>query len=204
MRKLFESDTYLVCAAPLAQLDRASGYEPEGREFESLRARHFFIRFLVKAFPPQFFDFLMEQALIEAKSAYALGDVPVGAVVAVDGQIVAKAHNEIEARGDATRHAEILAIQRASEVQGGWRLDNAVLCVTLEPCPMCASAMKLARIPVLAFGARDENRGALGSIFDIGPDLRIGPEPRVIAGVRAEECAAILQEFFREKRRRRE
>ncbi len=149
---------------------------------------------------PQFLDFLMEEALAEAEKAFAAGDVPIGAVVASGTEIVARAHNEIEALRDATRHAELLAIQRAAAVKGDWRLDEAVLCVTLEPCTMCAGAIKQARVPVVVFGAFDEKRGAFGSLFDLAPDARLGPVPRIVSGVRAEECRRLLQRFFEEKR----
>ena len=150
---------------------------------------------------PQFLEFLMDEALAEARLAGAAGDVPVGAVVAVGAAIVGRGHNRIEARQDPTGHAELFAIRAAAAATGDWRLERAVLCVTIEPCPMCASAIKLARVPVVVFGAYDEQRGAFGSIFDLAPDLRIGPEPRVIAGIRAEECARLLKNFFAEKRR---
>jgi len=143
----------------------------------------------------------MQEAIAEACLASAGGDVPIGAVVAADGEIIARGHNEIEARKDATAHAELLAIQRAAAALGDWRLRETLLCVTIEPCPMCASAIKLARVPVVVFGAADEKRGAFGSLFDLAPDTRIGPEPRVISGIRAEECARLLQVFFDEKRR---
>ena len=139
----------------------------------------------------------MDAALSEAREAQGKGEVPVGAVLAVDGEIVASAHNEVEDRNDVSAHAEMLVIRRASECLKNWRLSKAILCVTLEPCAMCMGAIKLARIPMLAFGARDERLGAAGSLYDLSAGY---DALRVISGVQEVECREILQAFFKEKR----
>lgn len=151
---------------------------------------------------PEYLEELMELALQEARTAYQAGEVPVGAVLAVNGEIIAKAHNEIESKHDATCHAERLVISKASEKLKDWRLADAVLCVTLEPCAMCIGAVKLARIPLLVYGAKDSKMGACGSLFDLSEDSRLGPVPRVISGIKEQVCAALLKDFFRDKRER--
>jgi len=139
---------------------------------------------------------LMGQALTEARKALEHDDVPVGAVVVVDGEVVAAAHNERELRGDPTAHAEILAIRAAAEVVGSSRLDGAVLVSTLEPCPMCAGAALMARIGRVVFGAEDMKTGAVGSLYNIGADPRLNHEFDVKPRVRQGECAELLQEFL--------
>ncbi len=138
----------------------------------------------------------MELALAEARSASAHGDVPVGAVVWHDGDVVASRHNERERTGDPTAHAEMLALRDAAARLGGWRLDGATVAVTLEPCPMCAGALQQARVGRVVFGADDPKAGALGSLYNVGADPRLNHEFDVVPGVRAAECAALLQEFF--------
>jgi tRNA(adenine34) deaminase len=145
-------------------------------------------------------DVLMVAALEEARLAPAHGDVPVGAVVAVDGEIVARRHNERESTGDPTAHAELLALRDAASVAGRWRLDQATLVVTLEPCPMCAGAAWAARLGRLVFGAADDRAGAVGSLYNLTADPRLNHETEVTAGVRATECAALLTGFFAEHR----
>lgn len=147
-----------------------------------------------------FANYLMQEALKEAEEANIHRDVPIGAVVAVNGEIIARAHNEIELKKDATCHAEVLAIQRASQVQSDWRLDDAILCVTVEPCPMCAGAIRQARVNTVIYGCMDPQRGALGSLFDLSLDPRLGSIPRVISGINSEEAANLLQSFFKGKR----
>jgi tRNA(adenine34) deaminase len=144
----------------------------------------------------------MGVALEEARSAPMHGDVPVGAVVVrlADGEIIARRHNERERTGDATAHAEILALRDASSAVGSWRLDDHALVVTLEPCAMCAGAAVSARIGAVAFGAADPKAGALGSLYHLGSDPRLNHEFPVVDGVRADECAALLGEFFAERR----
>ena len=145
-------------------------------------------------------DELMELALAEARTAPAHGDVPVGAVVWLDGEVVARSHNERERTGDPTAHAEILALRDAADRRGGWRLDGATVAVTLEPCPMCAGALQQARVARVVFGADDPKAGALGSLYNLGADPRLNHEFEVVPGVRAEECAALLQDFFSDLR----
>ncbi|MFE1443279.1 nucleoside deaminase [Streptomyces sp. NPDC058739] len=159
----------------------------------------------------------MRLALEEAELAVRGGDVPVGAVVlAADGRtVLAVAHNEREAGGDPTAHAEVLAIRRAAarlreagapdatgEAAGGrragdWRLTGCTLVVTLEPCTMCAGAIVLSRVDRVVYGARDEKAGAAGSLWDVVRDRRLNHRPEVVEGVLAEECARQLTEFFR-------
>ena len=145
-------------------------------------------------------DELMGLALDEARSAPAHGDVPVGAVVWLDGDVVARRHNERELTGDPTAHAEILALRDAAARMGGWRLDGATVAVTLEPCPMCAGALQQARVARVVFGADDPKAGALGSLYNLGADPRLNHEFEVVPRARAEECAALLQEFFSDLR----
>jgi tRNA(adenine34) deaminase len=143
---------------------------------------------------------LIELALAEAALAPVHGDVPVGAVVAVDGRVVASRHNEREHLGDPTAHAEMLAIRDAAETIGEWRLSGATLAATLEPCPMCAGAAQSARVAKVVFGADDPKSGACGSLYNLGADPRLNHEYQVVAGVRGAECAAQLAEFFAELR----
>lgn len=124
-------------------------------------------------------------------------DVPVGAVVAgPDGAVLATAANAREASGDPTAHAEVLALRAAAAATGSWRLDGAVLAVTLEPCTMCAGAAVLARVGRVVYGAHDEKAGAVGSLWDVVRDRRLNHRPEVVAGVRQAECAALLRSFF--------
>ncbi|GGX15771.1 tRNA adenosine(34) deaminase TadA [Streptomyces lomondensis] len=140
----------------------------------------------------------MRRALDEAAEAVRGGDVPVGAVVlAEDGTVLATGHNEREAGGDPTAHAEVLALRRAAAGLGQWRLAGCTLVVTLEPCTMCAGAIQQSRVDRLVYGARDEKAGAAGSLWDLLRDRRLNHRPEVIEGVLAEECARLLTEFFR-------
>jgi tRNA(adenine34) deaminase len=139
-------------------------------------------------------------ALEEAASALAHGDVPVGAVVLVDGEVVARRHNERELTSDPTAHAEVLALRDAAAALGRWRLDHATLVVTLEPCPMCAGAAVSARLPTVVFGAPDPKAGAMGSLYNLGTDPRLNHEVQVVHGVRTDEAAALLTTFFAERR----
>ena len=143
---------------------------------------------------------LMGLALAEARAAPAHGDVPVGAVVWLDGEVIARRHNERERTGDPTAHAEILAVQDAAARLGGWRLDNATVAVTLEPCAMCAGALQQARVGRVVFGADDPKAGALGSLYNLGVDPRLNHGFEVVPWVRADECADLLQGFFSELR----
>lgn len=140
---------------------------------------------------------LMGQALDEARSVVRHGDVPIGAlVVDPDGQVVAAGGNERELTGDPTAHAEIVALRRACEQAGTWRLEGYTMVVTLEPCTMCAGAIAAARMQRVVFGAYDEKAGAVASLFDVLRDPRLPHRVEVIGGIRADECAAILQDFF--------
>jgi tRNA(adenine34) deaminase len=138
----------------------------------------------------------MQVALDEAARAPAHGDVPVGAVVLIDGNVVARRHNEREASGDPTAHAEILALRDAAAAAGTWRLDGATLVVTLEPCPMCAGALVAARVGRLVFGAVDPKAGACGSLYNLCVDPRLNHELPVTGGVMAEQAGGLLESFF--------
>jgi len=143
----------------------------------------------------------MEAAIAEARAAASDGEVPIGAVVTWDGRIVGRGRNRVETTQDPTAHAEILAIGAASQTVKSWRLDEGTLYVTLEPCHMCAGAIVLARIPRLVYGARDPKAGACGSLANVCQDLRLNHRAEVQPGVLAEECGALLESFFRSKRR---
>jgi tRNA(adenine34) deaminase len=142
----------------------------------------------------------MEVALEEARKAEAHGDVPIGAAIFRDGELLSRAGNERELRRDPTAHAELLAIRAAAAELGGWRLPGTTLFVTLEPCAMCAGAIVLARIPLLDFATRDPKAGAAGSVLDVLAEPALNHRPEVVAGVREAECAALLQEFFANRR----
>lgn len=140
-------------------------------------------------------------ALDVARQALAADEVPVGAVVLdASGAVVASAHNEREAHDDPTAHAEVVALRRAAALLGSWRLDGCTLAVTLEPCTMCAGAIVLARVARLVFGAWDPKAGAVGSLWDVVRDRRLNHRPEVHSGVRADECAALLEAYFAAKR----
>jgi tRNA(adenine34) deaminase len=142
----------------------------------------------------------MRVALEEAAEAAAHGEVPVGAVVLVDGQVVARRHNEREARQDPTAHAELLALADAAASLGSWRLTEATLVVTLEPCPMCAGALVNARVGRLVFGAPDPKAGACGSLYNLCCDPRLNHELAVTPGVLEVQGAAVLAAFFAGRR----
>ena len=142
----------------------------------------------------------MEQALQEAKKAYHIEEVPIGAVIVKDGEIIARGHNLRETYKDPTLHAEIVAIREAAKKLGGWRLSGCVLYVTIEPCPMCAGAIIQARIERVIYGARDPKAGCAGSLYNLLTDFRFNHRADVVPGVMEEECRGILQKFFRDKR----
>ena len=144
----------------------------------------------------------MDRALQQAQEAAAAGDVPVGAVVVREGEVVAAAHNRREADQDPTAHAELLALRQAAAALGSWRLEGCTLYVTLEPCTMCAGALVLARLPALVFGAVDPKAGAVGSLYDVARDARLNHRVEVTGGVMAEECGGVLTRFFRARRPR--
>jgi tRNA(adenine34) deaminase len=149
--------------------------------------------------PPVFFprdEYFMRLALREAERALEHDDVPVGCVIARDQEVIAAAPNERELRGDPTAHAEILALREASRVLGSWRLSDAVMYVTLEPCAMCAGAIVLARVPRVVFGAWDPKAGAAGSVLDVLAEPKLNHRPEVAGGLLAEESSELLRQFF--------
>ena len=143
---------------------------------------------------------LMRAALDEAKIAADLGEVPVGAVVAKDGEIVARAHNLRESGKNATYHAELMAIDAACKALGGWRLWQCELFVTLEPCPMCAGAMVMSQLSACVYGAADARQGCCGSVYDLPGDAALSGVTAWRAGVLADECAEVMRGFFAKKR----
>ena len=147
------------------------------------------------------FEPAMRLALAEAVRAGQRGEVPVGAVVVDrDGSVLSAAGNDRETSGDPTAHAEVLALRAAAEAAGRWRLAGCTLVVTLEPCTMCAGAAVLARVDRVVYGAADEKAGAAGSLWDVIRDRRLNHRPEVVMGVLAGECAAVLRDFFAERR----
>jgi tRNA(adenine34) deaminase len=142
----------------------------------------------------------MREALKQAADAATHGDVPIGAVVVDDGNIIAAAGNERELRHDPTAHAELLALKSAAEAKGTWRLEGATMYVTLEPCAMCAGALVLARVRRLVYGPLDTKAGAAYSLYNIPQDRRLNHYVEITAGVLADESAALLREFFEGRR----
>lgn len=143
----------------------------------------------------------MDLALTEAALAAAHDDVPIGAVVVRDGEVIGRGHNRREADGDPTAHAEVLALRAASQTTGHWRLTGCTLYVTLEPCVMCAGALVLARVDRVVFAADDDKAGAVGAIYDIPRDPRLNHTVEVIRGIRAEVARDLLTGFFDARRR---
>jgi tRNA(adenine34) deaminase len=151
--------------------------------------------------PPGAYDAAMRTALEVAGEALASGDVPIGAVVLdSSGSVVGRGHNVRERDGDPTGHAELEAVRRSARAQGGWRLAGCTLVVTLEPCTMCAGAIVLSRLDRLVFGAFDPKAGAVGSLWDVVRDRRLNHRPEVVSGVLADECSALLDDFFAHQR----
>ena len=144
--------------------------------------------------------YFMRLALREAEHATRHGDVPIGAVVVLDGEVIGAAGNERELRRSPVAHAEMIAIEQAAAHMGSWRLLNTVLYVTLEPCPMCAGAIVQARIPRLVYGATDEKGGAAGTLYNICQDDRLNHCLDMTSGVLADESAALLRQFFQARR----
>ena len=142
----------------------------------------------------------MRLAMAEARAAPAHEDVPIGAVVTHRGKVVGAGHNERELRQDPTAHAEALALRRAAEYLGSWRVLDSTLYVTLEPCAMCAGAIVLARVPRVVFASADPKAGAAGSVLDILAEPRLNHRPEVLGGLLADECAAMLRGFFASRR----
>ena len=147
-------------------------------------------------------DMYMRLALDEANCAANIGEVPVGAVIVKDGEVIASSHNLRETTGDATAHAEVLAIRDACAALGGWHLDKCTLYVTLEPCPMCMGAIINSRIGKVVFGAKDAKAGACGSVIDLR-SYPLNHKPQVESGFMSEESLALLSDFFKGKREKR-
>lgn len=146
---------------------------------------------------------LMGLALEEADLAPAHGDVPVGCVIADEtGRVIARAHNRRQVDQDPTAHAEVIALRRAAQARGHWHLDGCTLVATLEPCPMCAGAVVNARIACVVYGCADPKAGAVRTLFALTDDIRLNHRARVVEGIRSEECASRLTEFFGTLRRR--
>ena len=142
----------------------------------------------------------MEAALAEAEKALAEGEIPVGAALARGGEILWADHNRREQRHDPTAHAEMLCLRQGAEKKGDWRLEDCTLYVTLEPCPMCAGAMLMARVGKCVFGAYDPEKGCCGSVYDLPADPALGGGTRWQAGAMEAECRAMLEAFFRQRR----
>ncbi|MBF7084179.1 nucleoside deaminase [Desulfallas sp. Bu1-1] len=142
----------------------------------------------------------MREALVEAEKAYVLGEVPIGAIVVLGGEIIGRGHNLRETLADSTAHAEILAMREAARHIGDWRLDGATVYSTIEPCPMCAGAMIQFRVQTLVYGAPDPKAGAVDSIMDVLREPRFNHQVAVVSGILEDECREIIQRFFRELR----
>ena len=142
----------------------------------------------------------MRMALAEAEAAFAEDEVPIGAIITWQDQVLASAHNQRETLRDPTAHAEMIAITQAAESLGSWRLEGCTLYVTLEPCPMCAGAILQARIPTVVYGAADPKAGAVRTLYQLLADPRLNHRSEVVPGVLAEPCGAILTRFFQQQR----
>lgn len=145
----------------------------------------------------------MREALVEARKAYELGEIPIGAVLVHDGQIISRHHNRREMNHDATAHAEMLVIREACDILERWRLTGCTLYVTIEPCPMCAGAIINSRIDRVVYGASDYKGGAVESLFNVLSHPGLNHEPVVMSGVLADECSQIMKDFFKMRRKTR-
>ncbi|MFZ0088411.1 MAG: tRNA adenosine(34) deaminase TadA [Solirubrobacteraceae bacterium] len=145
-------------------------------------------------------EYFMRLALREASRALEHDDIPVGAIVVKDGEVIGSGHNEREVRGDPTAHAEMIALRDAARAIGTWRVLDSVLYITLEPCAMCAGAIVLARVPRVVFGTTDPKAGAGGSVLDVLAEPRLNHRPRVESGLLAADCADLLRAFFATRR----
>lgn len=145
-------------------------------------------------------EYFMQLALREAQRSADADEVPVGAIIVKDGAVIGRAHNQTELLKDPTAHAEMIAITQAASAVGDWRLTDTLLYVTKEPCPMCAGAIILARIPVVVFGVPDPKRGGAVSVFNILNHPQLNHRPEIIQGILEEPCRDMLQDFFRKKR----
>jgi tRNA(adenine34) deaminase len=148
-------------------------------------------------------EYYMNEAIKEARKAEVLAEVPIGAIVVIDGKIISRAHNLRESKQSAVAHAEILAIEQACQLVGSWRLENASLYVTLEPCAMCSGAIILSRIKRVVYGAADPKGGCAGTFMNLLQDERFNHQSEVTSGVLEEECGQLLSEFFRQLREKR-
>lgn len=148
-------------------------------------------------------EYFMQEALKEAEKALSLGEVPIGAVIEKDGEIVGRGHNLIEQSKDPTAHAEMLAIRDAAKTLGGWRLLGCRMYTTTEPCPMCAGAILLARIPQLFIGTMDQKKGAAGSLMNILQDQRLNHYVQIETGIMKERCEQIMKSFFQQLRKKK-
>ena len=144
----------------------------------------------------QEYERYMERAITQASLAASYGEVPVGAVIVLNSEIISEAHNQVEGDNNITSHAEILAITRAEKIIKNWRLSDAILVSTLEPCPMCISAAILSRIKTIIFGAYDKRLGSCGSQFDLSQHPLMPCNPKVIGGVLEDRCSLLLSDFF--------
>lgn len=142
----------------------------------------------------------MREALAEARKAYAMGEIPIGAVLVHEGTIISRHHNRREIDHDATAHAEMLVIREACELLSRWRLTGCSLYVTIEPCPMCAGAIINSRLDKVVYGSSDYKGGAVESLFNVLSHPGLNHEPQVVAGVLADECSQIMKDFFKERR----
>lgn len=142
----------------------------------------------------------MRLALVEAQKAFVLGEVPIGAIIVMDGEVVAVGHNMREAWNDATAHAEVVAIKAACEKLNRWRLSGATLYVTIEPCPMCAGALVMSRVDRVVYGSTDAKAGAVESIFNIVNHQALNHRLEVTSGVLEDECRNLMKKFFKERR----
>jgi tRNA(adenine34) deaminase len=145
-------------------------------------------------------EYFMRLALREAELALEHGDVPIGAVIVREGEVIGVGHNEREERADPTAHAELIALREAARHLGSWRVLDAVMYVTLEPCAMCAGAIVLARLPRVIFGTADAKAGAAGSVLNVLAEPRLNHNPQVVGGLLAEDCAELLRAFFAPRR----
>lgn len=148
-------------------------------------------------------EYYMDLAIDEAIKAQEIGEVPIGAVLVLDGEVIARAHNLRESRQNAVAHAELLAIEKACETLGTWRLEDTTLYVTLEPCPMCAGAIVLSRVQRVVFGAHDPKAGCAGTLMNLLTDERFNHQCEVTSGIKAEQSSKLLSQFFREIRQKK-
>ncbi|HFI0620306.1 TPA: tRNA adenosine(34) deaminase TadA [Streptococcus suis] len=145
-------------------------------------------------------EYFMRQALEEARKSLEKDEIPIGCVIVKDGQIIGRGHNAREELNQAIMHAEVMAIKEANQVEGNWRLLDTTLFVTIEPCVMCSGAIGLARIPQVVYGATNQKFGAAGSLYDILTDERLNHRVEVETGILEEDCAQMMQDFFRQRR----